>query len=69
MDRENGLLGSIRFEADPPGLCASLTDRFGFITLEIREMDQPMKGENVELLTLIRRVLHVWHPALRYGMA
>lgn len=69
MDREAGLLDSIRLEADPPGFCASLTGWFGLITLEIREMDQPTEGESAELLTLTRRILHVWHPALGYGMA
>jgi hypothetical protein len=28
-----------------------------------------LKGECVELLALIRRILHVWHPALGNGMA
>jgi len=36
MDREADLLDSTLVEADPPGLCASLTYWFGLITLENR---------------------------------
>ena len=69
MNREATLFGSARLEADSPGLRASLTYWFGLITLNGGSATAHLKGEWVELLALIRRILHVWHPALGNGMA
>ena len=68
-NREASLLGSTHPQADSPGLRASLTYWFGFITLKRRISYCPPKGEWVKSHALIRRILHVWHPALGNGMA